>query len=390
MEAIRAAFERDIDDERRGANVIIGVPKETKTLEDRVAITPAGVAVLTKAGHTVMVQTGAGMGSGIADDAYVKAGATMSGSIAEIFRTAEMIMKVKEPLPPEYPLFREGQVVFTYFHLAPVPELTKAMLEAGIVGIAYETIQLDDGSLPLLIPMSEVAGRMSIQVGEYCLQRESGRRGVLLGGAPGVEPGNIVIIGGGVVGTNAAKMAVGTGAVVSILDLDLNRLRYLDDIFSGRVKTIMSNHHNIERLIADADLVIGAVLVVGAKAPKLITREMLSLMKEGSVIVDVAVDQGGCAETTHPTYHDEPAYIVDGVVHYCVANMPGAVARTSTFALTNATLPYALKLANAGPEAALREDRALMKGLNVYRGKLVCRPVAEAQGIECSSIELPS
>ena len=370
--------------------MIIGVPKEIKTLEDRVAITPAGVAALARAGHAVMVETGAGLGSGIADDAYVKAGATMSGSNVEIFRSAEMIMKVKEPLPPEYPLFREGQIVFTYFHLAPAPELTKAMLEARIIGIAYETIQLDDASLPLLMPMSEVAGRMSIQVGEYSLQRERGGRGVLLGGVPGVEPGNIVIIGGGVVGTNAAKVAVGTGAVVSILDLDLNRLRYLDDIFSGRVKTVMSNRHNIERLIVDADLVVGAVLVVGAKAPKLITREMLSLMQEGSVIVDVAVDQGGCAETTHATYHDDPTYVVDGVVHYCVANMPGAVARTSTFALTNATLPYALKLANYGHEKALRQDPALMKGLNVYRGSLVCRPVAEAQGIACSPVELRS
>jgi alanine dehydrogenase len=368
--------------------MVIGVPKEIKALENRVALTPAGAQALTRAGHKVMVEKYAGVGSGIADDAFAAAGAEIVDSNVEIFKKAEMIIKVKEPLPPEYPLFQEGQVVFTYFHLAPVPDLTEAMVKAKIVGIAYETIQLDNGSLPLLVPMSEVAGRMSIQVGEYSLQKERGGRGVLLGGVPGVDPGNVVILGGGVVGTNAAKMAVGTGANVQILDIDLDRLRYLDDIFGGRVKTIMSNRHNIERLIADADLVIGGVLVAGAKAPKLITRDMLSLMKEGSVIVDVAVDQGGCVETTHATYHDNPTYVVDGVVHYCVANMPGAVARTSTFALTNATLPYALKLANLGYKEALRQDQALMKGLNVHLGKMVCRPVAEAQGLECSLIEL--
>jgi alanine dehydrogenase len=366
--------------------VIVGVPKEIKTLENRVGMTPAGVAALAGAGHRVIVEKGAGIGSGIPDDAFVRAGAEIAGSNTEVFREAEMIVKVKEPLPSEYALFKEGQIVFTYFHLAPVPELTKAMLKAGIIGIAYETIQLDDGALPLLIPMSEVAGRMSIQVGEYSLQKERGGRGVLLGGVPGVEPANVVILGGGVVGTNAAKMAAGTGADVWILDVDLDRLRYLDDIFGGRVKTVISNRHNIEKLLADADLVIGGVLLAGAKAPKLITKEMLSLMKEGSVIVDVAVDQGGCAETTHATYHDDPTYVVDGVVHYCVANMPGAVARTSTFALTNATLPYALKLANLGYLEALRQDPALMKGLNVYFGKLVCRPVAEAQGMECQAV----
>ena len=316
--------------------MLIGVPKEIKTLENRVAVTPAGVEAFTRAGHTVIVEKDAGLGSGIPDEAFAEAGAQVEVDSVKVFRKAEMIMKVKEPLPQEYPLFQEGQIVFTYFHFAPAPELTEAMLNAKIIGIAYETIQLEDGSLPLLIPMSEVAGRMSIQVGEYSLQKEHGGRGLLLGGVPGVDPADVVILGGGVVGTNAAKMAVGTGATVSILDLDLDRLRYLDDIFAGRAKTVMSNRHNIERLIADADLVIGGVLVAGAKAPKLITREMLSLMKEGSVIVDVAVDQGGCAETTHATYHDDPTYVVDGVVHYCVANMPGAVARTSTFALTNA------------------------------------------------------
>jgi alanine dehydrogenase len=367
--------------------MIVGVPKEIKQLENRVAMTPAGVEALTRAGHKVMVEQNAGIGSGISDDAFAKAGAEIASSNVDIFKKAEMIVKVKEPLPPEYPLFQEGQIVFTYFHLAPVPDLTQAMLKAKIVGIAYETIQLANGSLPLLVPMSEVAGRMSIQVGEYSLQKERGGRGVLLGGVPGVEPGTIVILGGGIVGTNAAKMALATGANVYILDIDLDRLRYLDDIFGGKVKTVMSNRHNIERLIAEADLVIGGVLVAGAKAPKLITKEMLSLMKEGSVIVDVAVDQGGCVETTHATYHDNPTYVVDGVVHYCVANMPGAVARTSTFALTNATLPYALRLANLGYKEALKQDPALMKGLNLHLGNLVCKPVAEAQAIECQVIE---
>jgi alanine dehydrogenase len=295
-------------------------------------------------------------------------------------------MKVKEPLPPEYPLFREGQIVFTIFHLAPVPDLTQAMLKAGIVGIAYETIEAR-GHLPLLVPMSEVAGRMAIHAGECSLHKECQGRGVLLGGVPGVEPATVVILGGGVVGTNAAKMAVGTGALVYILDNDLDRLRYLDDIFGGNVVTVMSNRRNIERFIMKADLVIGAVLVPGAKAPKLVTRDMLSLMKDGSVIVDVAVDQGGCVETTHPTYLDDPTYVVDGVVHYCVANMPGAVALTSTYALTNATFPYALKLANLGYKQAFREDTGFMKGLNVYLGKLTCKPVAEAQGVEYHEIE---
>jgi alanine dehydrogenase len=368
--------------------MIVGVPKEIKYLENRVALVPAGVEALLKAGHKVVVEKNAGLGSGVPDEAYVKAGAEIVDSNVEVFKKAEMIMKVKEPLPPEYPLFSEGQIVFTYFHLAPVPDLTEAMLKAKIIGIAYETIQLDDGTLPLLVPMSEVAGRMSIQVGEYSLQKERGGRGVLLGGVPGVDPGNVVIIGGGVVGTNAAKMAVGTGANVTILDVDLNRLRYLDDIFGGHVKTVMSNSSNIERLISNADLVIGGVLVAGAKAPKVITRAMLSLMREGSVIVDVAVDQGGCVETTHATYHDNPTYVVDGVVHYCVANMPGALARTATFALTNATLPYALRLANLGYKEALKTDPAFLKGLNVHLGDLVCRPVAEAQGLEYRRVDL--
>jgi alanine dehydrogenase len=367
--------------------MIIGVPREVKPAENRVAIVPAGVEALVNHGHRVLIEKDAGLGSGISNDRYAQAGADTVDSHLQIYKTADMIMKVKEPLPQEYPLFQEGQIVFTYFHLAPVPELTQAMLGAGIVGIAYETIQLNDGSLPLLVPMSEVAGRMAIQVGEYSLQKERGGRGVLLGGVPGVQPANVVILGGGVVGTNAAKMAAGTGAYVSILDIDLNRLRYLDDIFRGTVKTLMSTRYTIEQSLSEADLVVGGVLVAGARAPKLITRKMLSVMKEGSVIVDVAVDQGGCAETTHATYHDDPTYVVDGIVHYCVANMPGAVARTSTFALTNATLPYALKIADLGYEAAMKQDPCLMKGLNVHRGKLVCKAVAEAQDVDWESIE---
>ena len=361
--------------------MIVGVPREIKKAENRVAIVPAGVEALTRAGHRVIVETTAGLGSGISDELYEKAGAHIAASNKEVFEEAEMIIKVKEPLPPEYPLVREGQIVFTFFHFAPLPELTQAMLKAGIVGIAYETIEAR-GRLPLLLPMSEVAGRMSVHAGECALHKECQGRGVLLGGVPGVEPAVVLILGGGVVGTNAAKMAAGTGAFVYVLDHDLDRLRYLDDIFEGEVKTIMSNRRNIERLIRRADLVIGAVLIPGARAPKLITRDMLSLMKEGAVIVDVSVDQGGCTETTHPTYFDDPTYVVDGIVHYCVANLPGAVALTSTYALTNATLPYALKLADLGYKKALRDDPGFMKGLNVHVGTLTCKPVAEAQGLE--------
>lgn len=368
--------------------MLIGIPRETTVYESRVAITPAGVEAFVRAGHGVIIEKGAGVGSGIPDDDYARAGAEITGAKDELFRKAEMIMKVKEPLPEEYPLLQEGQVLFTYLHLAPAPELTDALLKAGIIGIAYETVELDNGTLPLLVPMSEVAGRMSIQAGAYSLQKENGGMGLLLGGVPGVDPANVVVLGGGVVGFNAARMAVGTGAAVAILDLNIERLRYLDDIFGGRVKTVMSNRHSIERLISDADLVIGGVLLPGARTPKLITRGMLSLMKDGSVIVDVAVDQGGCVETTHVTHYDNPTYVVDGVVHYCVANMPGAVARTSTYALTNATLPYALKLANLGYEKAVKQDRALKKGVNVHRGKLVCQPVAEAQGRKYQELEL--
>jgi len=368
--------------------MIIGVPKEIKSNENRVAIVPSGVKAFVQGRHNVLIETKAGLGSGITDEDYVASGGEIVGSAREVFRRAEMIIKVKEPLSPEYPLLREGQILFTYLHLAPVPDLTEALLKTKIVGIAYETIQLDDRSLPLLTPMSEVAGRMSIHIGSSFLHKEKGGSGVLLGGVPGVAPGKVVILGGGTVGTNAAKMAVGTGASVTILDIDLNRLRYLDDIFGGRIHLVMSNYYNVEKLLQEADLVVGGVLVAGAKAPKLVTKEMLPRMKPGSVIVDVAVDQGGCVETCRPTTHADPTFVVDGVIHYCVANMPGAVARTSTFALTNATLPYALKIANLGYKEAMKKDPALMKGLNVYFGQLVCKPVADSQGIACARIEL--
>jgi alanine dehydrogenase len=367
--------------------MIIGIPKEIKNGENRVAIVPGGVKSFIQAGHKVLIEKGAGLGSGITDQEFLLSGAEIASSNVEVFKRAEMILKVKEPLPSEYSLFQEGQILFTYLHLAPLPDLTNALLKAKIVGIAYETIQLEDRSLPLLIPMSEIAGRMSVHVGSSLLHKERGGTGVLLGGVPGVEPGKIVILGGGTVGTNAAKMAIGTGASVSILDIDLNRLRYLDDIFKGRAHLVMSNYYNIERLIQEADLVIGAVLVMGAVAPKLLRREMFSKMKKGSVIIDVAVDQGGCVETCSPTTHENPTFLVDGVIHYCVANMPGAVARTSTFALTNATLPYASEIADLGYKEAMKRDPALMKGLNVHLGKLVCEPVAESQRMECAPIE---
>jgi alanine dehydrogenase len=367
--------------------MIIGVPKEIKNSENRVAIVPSGVKSFVQAGHKVLIQKGAGLGSGVSDEEFILSGAEIVHSNGEVFRKAGLILKVKEPLPPEYSLLQEGQILFTYLHLAPLPDLTDALLKAKIIGIAYETIQLEDRSLPLLTPMSEIAGRMSVHIGSSTLHKERGGSGVLLGGVPGVEPGKVMILGGGTVGTNAAKMPVGTGASVSILDIDLSRLRYLDDIFSGRVHLVMSNYYNIEKLIKEADLVVGGVLVTGATAPKLVPREMLSKMKEGSVIVDVAVDQGGCVETCTPTTHQNPTYVVDGVIHYCVANMPGAVARTSTFALTNATLSYALRIANMGYKEAMKRDPALMKGLNVYLGKLVCKPVADSQKVECALID---
>jgi len=360
--------------------MIIGVPKEIKEKEFRVAVTPAGAMALTQAGHTVLVEQDAGIGSGIADAEYTAAGAALAATAVEVWSRAEMVVKVKEPLPPEYPLLRPGLILFTYLHLAPLPELTQALLDAQVTGVAYETVQLDNGALPLLAPMSQVAGRMAIQVGAHFLERETGGRGVLLAGVPGVVPGHVTILGSGTVGVNAAQMAVGLGAQVTMLGRNLRRLAELDDLFRGRLVTMASSQQAIEEELAQADLVVGAVLVPGAQAPKLISRKMLGLMRPGAVIVDVAIDQGGCAETSRPTYHSDPVYTVDGIIHYCVANMPGAVPRTSTFALTNATLPYCLDMASKGFDRAMREDRALLRGVNVHGGKLVNREVAETQG----------
>jgi alanine dehydrogenase len=367
--------------------MIVGVPKEIKDSESRVGLVPAGVHALAADGHEVLVETGAGVGSGIEDREYVAAGGRIVPSAREVYGRADLVVKVKEPIGPEYDLLRAGQILFTYLHLAPAPALTAVLLEREITGIAYETIRLPNGSLPLLTPMSEVAGRMSIQVGAFYLQKQKGGRGELLGGVPGVPPANVVVIGGGVVGMNAAKMAVGLGARVTIIDLDAERLRYLDDIFFGQIETLMSNPLNIQESVAKADLLIGAVLVVGAEAPKLISRAMVGSMKPGTVLVDVAVDQGGCVETTRPTTHSHPTYIVDGVVHYCVANMPGAVPRTSTFALTNVTLTYARRLAKLGLEKAVQGDPALKGGVNVHHGHVTCGPVAEALDLPYTAID---
>lgn len=359
----------------------IGLPKEIKDNEYRVGLTPAGVQALAHAGHTVYVQKTAGEGSGFKDEQYVKAGGQLLDTADEIWVAGDMIVKVKEPVAPEYPRMRESQVLFTYLHLAPELELTKQMLDRKVTGVAYETIT-SGRRLPLLIPMSEVAGRMSVQVGATYLEKMNGGRGILLGGVPGVPAANVVIIGGGIVGTEAAKMAVGLGARVTIIDRDLDRLRQLDDIFMSKVQTLASSRYAIEEAISHADLVIGAVLVVGAAAPKLLTRDMLHLVPQGAVLVDVAVDQGGCFETTHATTHSNPTYYEEGVLHYCVANMPGAVPRTSTFALTNATLPYALDLANKGFAIAIADDAGLAEGVNTYAGKLTYEAVATSQGLE--------
>jgi alanine dehydrogenase len=363
--------------------MIVGIPTEVKKQEHRVGIVPAGVKALVANNHRVIVQKGAGLDSGITDEEYQAAGAILLETAREIYDEAEMIMKVKEPLPDEYEILHEGQILYTYLHLAPAPELTKALLEKKVIGIAYETIQLEDGSLPLLTPMSEIAGRMSIQVGAYHLQKEHGGRGVLLGGVPGVASGKVAILGGGTVGTNAAKIAVGIGAQVTVLDVNLERLRYLDDIFGSKIVTLMSDSHTIGETVTQADLLIGAVLIPGARAPRLVSRQLVSEMKKGAVIVDVAVDQGGCIETIRPTYHDNPTYDVDGIIHYGVANMPGAVARTSTFALTNTTLPYAKKIANMGWKEAVKSDKSLLKGVNVVEGSLICQPVGDALGMAC-------
>ncbi len=367
--------------------MLIGIPKEVKKEEYRVGIVPAGVKTLVDAGHRVLIEEKAGGGSGISDEDYIRAGAEIKDFHKDIWDEAEMIMKVKEPLPREYDLMHEDQIIFTFFHLAPERKLTEALLEHRVIAVAYETIELEDGTLPLLTPMSEIAGRMAVHVGAYFLQKEHNGRGVLLGGVPGVEPTNVVILGGGVVGTNAAKIAIGMGADVTVLDINLNRLRYLDDIFFGRIKSLMSNIQNIEEAVTKADLLIGGILIPGARTPHVVTKTMVSSMRRGSVIVDVSVDQGGCIETTRPTSHDNPTYEVDGVIHYCVANMPGAVARTSTFALTNTTFPYCLKMVNLGYREAMRSDRALMRGLNTYDGKVTFKPVAEALNMEYLKVE---
>lgn len=361
--------------------MLIGVPKEIKNHEYRVGMVPSGVRELVQAKHEVLIETKAGLGIGVTDAEYQEAGAKIAPSREEVFKRAEMIIKVKEPQPEEIALLQEGQILYTYLHLAPDPEQTKGLLEKKVVGVAYETIQLPDNSLPLLTPMSEIAGRMSIQAGARSLEKERGGRGVLLGGVPGVEQGHVVIIGCGIVGRNAAKVALGMGADVTILDINLERLRYVDDLFGGRIKTLFNNRYTLTEQLRGADLVIGAILIPGAKAAKLITRDMLTVMKEGSVLVDVAVDQGGCAETTRPTTHSDPTYVVDGVIHYCVANMPGAVARTSTYALTNATLPYALRIANQGIKQAVAGDPALAKGVNVHRGAVTHQAVADSLGL---------
>jgi alanine dehydrogenase len=366
--------------------MIIGILKEIKVAENRVCMTPAGVEIMIQHKHQVLVETNAGLGSGFSDQDYRQAGAMIIGTAAEIFARAEMVMHVKEPQPQEYPLIREGQIVFTYLHLAADEELTRALIAAGSVNIAYETIQKKDRSLPLLTPMSEVAGRMAVQEGAKYLQMYTGGMGILLGGVPGVEPGNVLVIGGGVVGINAARIACGLGAKVFLLDTNLDRLRYLSEIMPSNCYTVMSTRPKLRELLRTADLVIGAVLIPGAKAPKVITRDMLKEMKQGSVLVDVAIDQGGCFETSKATTHAEPTYIIDGVVHYCVANMPGAVAMTSTLALTNATLPYALQLADKGWQKACRDNDEIRAGVNVVGGKITYKGVAEAFGLDYTPV----
>jgi alanine dehydrogenase len=358
--------------------MLIGVPREIKTNENRVALVPAGTEALVAAGHQVFVEQGAGVGSGFTDQAYGAAGATILAAAAEVWARADMIMKVKEPIEPEWPRMRPGQVIYTYFHFAADERLTRAVIASGAVAVAYETVQLPNGELPLLTPMSEVAGRMAVQAGAKYLEKVHGGRGILLGGVPGVQPAEVVILGGGVVGLNAAKIAAGLGAHVTILDISLPRLRYLSDVLPANVDTVYSNRHNILEAVTGAELVIGAVLLPGARAPHLVKRDDLTLMKQGAVIVDVAVDQGGCVETIKPTTHENPTYFVEGILHYGVANMPGGVPRTSTLALTNATLPYALRLARDGWKAACRNDPVLRKGLNVVEGRVVYPGVAEA------------
>jgi alanine dehydrogenase len=361
--------------------MIIGVPAEVKNRENRVAIVPGGVRIFTDAGHKVLIQKGAGLGAGIVDEKYIAAGAKIVPTAADVWADAEMIIKVKEPIPQEFGYLREGQIVYTYLHLAAAVELGKELVRKKVPAIAYETIQLADGSLPLLTPMSEVAGRMAVQVGAQCLEKHNGGKGLLLGGVPGVGRGRVCIIGGGVVGVNSAKMAIGLGANVTILDINAQRLAYLDDIFGNHINTLMSNPENIAKAVQESDLVVGAVLVTGAKAPRLVTREMIKLMEPGSAIVDVAIDQGGCVETIRATTHDDPTYVEEKVIHYGVTNIPGDVPKTSTYALTNVTFKYALEIANKGLEKAMRENQALAKGLNTFGGKVTHPAVAEALGM---------
>lgn len=367
--------------------MLIGVLKEIKVKENRVAMTPGGVELMIARGHTLHVETTAGEGSGFSDAEYSAAGAKIIDTAAQIYEKCEMVMKVKEPQPIEYPMMRKGQIIFTYFHFAAEEALTKAVIDSGAIAVAYETVEKANGSLPLLTPMSEVAGRMAVHQGAKYLEKTFGGCGKLLSGVPGVEPANVLVVGGGVVGTSAAKIAAGFGANVTILDLDLDRLRYLDDVMPANVSVVMSNPANMRDLLANADLVVGAVLITGAVAPKLITRDMLKIMKKGSVIADVAIDQGGCVETARPTTHDDPIYEVDGIIHYCVANMPGAVSYTSTKALTNATLSYAVELADKGYKKAVLENSELAKGVNVIEGKVTYKGVSDAFGLEYTPLE---
>ncbi|HRB15095.1 MAG TPA: alanine dehydrogenase [Nitrospira sp.] len=366
--------------------MIIGVPKEIKDYEYRVSLTPDGARVLLQAGHRVVVEPSAGQGSGFSDDAYRQAGVQVAGSKAEVFKQADLIVKVKEPQLSECPLFRPGQVLFTYLHLASLPDLTKALVAADITAIAYETVEARDHSLPMLRPMSEIAGRLAVQIGAHYLGTVQGGRGLLLAGVPGVPPAHVVVLGAGVVGTSAVRIAVGMGARVTVINLDLDRLRFLDDLYGGRIATCAATESAIERAVVEADLVIGAVLVPGARAPKVVSRALVKKMKPGSVIVDVAVDQGGCCETTRPTTHSDPVYVVDGVLHYCVTNMPGIVPHTSTLALTNTTLPYIVRLASEGVEKAIRSDPGLAKGVNVMNGRITCQGVADAHGLRFTPV----
>jgi alanine dehydrogenase len=367
--------------------MIVGVPREIKTEENRVAVTPTGIAAFVSRGHKVLIEKGAGEGSGLTNRAYEVAGGTLIDSVQEVWQQADLIMKVKEPQPSEFPMLRKGLILFTYLHLAANETVTRELLNKKVAGIAYETIQLDDGSLPLLTPMSEIAGRLSIQVGAWCLQAENGGRGILLGGASGVRPGKVVILGAGIAGTAACQVAAGMGAYVSILDINPTKLRYVHDILGSHVTTLMSNRANVEEEVVDADLVIGSVLIPGAKAPKLISRSLVQRMKPGSAFVDISIDQGGCAETSRPTTHLQPIYLEEDVVHYCVTNMPASVPHTSTYALTNSTLSYGLELANRGFPQALARNKALAKGLNTYDGKITHEGVATAFNLPLTPVE---